>query len=1412
MVLSNVLHLLYDSSRNFGGNIDTNALRSSTNPIGNGKSTVNSITDPSHTGKYTLNSTEFTHINTNSHTDGPIFNGFNSTYDTHFAQNYENAMNFQYNDEFKGNYKGNSQQDVEEFDNDEECFDIKMNCFSCEQIEQEERNILDSGTSLLITRIKSDVAEICTDKRVTLKTISGAADDAVLCVLKPNPFGLRTGVYKSGLPCKRLVPSTHLNNSGFDVHLLADCPSSIDSVCSGESFSVVNEYPGLPYLEQDVVFGRPRKIDTYMTERLSLGSRASGGDMKKRKIEFSGLSNSALDRHRRRAHISVPGQKIHCPECDIAKGRKKSAKSVRPEKYVISTPLYELDCDFMGKISPTSIRGNSWVFVAICPAISYPFVMPGKLKTDAYSLLPNLVNRLRATDSKTLNDKVVHNIRSDNEQLLKGKYWDEILLDLKLKALNSVPYTPQMNGVVERWMGTQTQQMKACLVGVDVRLWCYCLEYIADVWVRLPRKSYKRAPQFDGMTPLQARRCRTGPVLDSPQTTKVTDDNMEDEFENKFPEDKFRRFGCLCYYLQEPREHIPKVKPKFVKGVFLGFSRSNNSAWLVGTYHEDDRCTATGGFRWSDTETRDVKFVESVLIDNVDSLRPDFKDGVVVSDEVLLKTICGSEGVQPVVATGQSCAPELVLPRGPVESGGGELSPSNTSKTSPSAKQAPSNEKVTRELNKVIKNSLSSDVQDPKFLPAQTESAKTSSTTSTETEALNNAAGPPTTKIGDLESEILKAQKQTLEGLPKDRHGRAEPKPKGKAGRPKGKKDLRKRHRRKKAEMAAESHLIVDEDQRQCTEELFANCFSVQSLHQDLEKGETVEECYIYLTIKEALNGPDAPRWITAINKEFTKLLGFDTWRSLNDEELKRVKNPVPMALVLTRKRDGTYKCRAVCLGNLYKPTGTLEVYAGVLSAPASRYLLVNAAAEGDYEVIFDIDNAFVQSLIDTEIFVRLPPQFREDQGDNGLRKLIKALYGLPQAPRLWAKHYESGLLKLGWNQSMARGLWRKPSSACPGKKLKLGVYVDDNTATGPCRAELDSEVEKILNVFPGKIIKPEMMPDGFRRYDILGSDVFYRRETKELKITMESYIKKMAQKFRMDGCRPVDNPCFQESQLYDEKSPRQDYPVSEVIGCLSWAACACRADISHPVSVLSRITCKPTTKGIVYCIKKVLRYLINTPEIGLYYSPQMERSFNETYDKIRSDGQQTQRWNAFSDASFASDFVTLKSISGSLIYYRGTPIAWRPNRQSVRTNSTFESEFVAMSDTLILESSLDFLGFFGEPTDGTLWCDNQTAVTVAKSPSGGERPKSRHVALRYLRVVDVADRIQFCPTEHMKADTLTKLNVSGDIRKNLFYHNPDMKNARKQAPDCEEQEQLLVLNDDIGCCFYSTLEYLDDI
>ena len=209
---------------------------------------------------------------------------------------------------------------------------------------------------------------------------------------------------------------------------------------------------------------------------------------------------------------------------------------------------------------------------------------------------------------------------------------------------------------------------------------------------------------------------------------------------------------------------------------------------------------------------------------------------------------------------------------------------------------------------------------------------------------------------------------------------------------------------------------------------------------------------------------------------------------------------------------------------------------------------------------------------------------------DSGLRKLVKALYGLPQAPRLWAKHYEKKLVELGWEQSTSRGLYRKPSKTVKGKYLKLAVYVDDNTCAGPNKRELQEEVQRVLDVFPGKIIPPEHMGNGWLRYDLLGTDVWYNQETRELKITMRRYIEKIEQKFRMTGCKAADSPCFNEASLYDEKSPAQEYPVRQVIGCLSWAAVCCRVDICQPVNLLARVGARQPTKLIVFCIKKVLR------------------------------------------------------------------------------------------------------------------------------------------------------------------------------------------------------------------------------
>jgi hypothetical protein len=471
--------------------------------------------------------------------------------------------------------------------------------------------------------------------------------------------------------------------------------------------------------------------------------------------------------------------------------------------------------------------------------------------------------------------------------------------------------------------------------------------------------------------------------------------------------------------------------------------------------------------------------------------------------------------------------------------------------------------------------------------------------------------------------------------------------------------------------------------------------------------------------------------------------------------------------------------------------------------------MLVDAASKGDFMALFDIDNAFVQSLIDTDVFVRLPKNWRETEQDTGIRKLVKALYGLPQAPRLWAKCYEKRLIELGWEQSLSRGLWKKRSSRVVKRLLRLGVFVDDNTITGPDKQEVSDETNKILNVFPGKIIPSEDMGNGWVRYDLLGTDVWYNRSLRSLDITMERYIQKLAQKFRMDKCRSVESPCFPESQLYDSESPKQDYPLREIIGCLSWAANICRIDICHPVNVLARVCSKEPTKAIVACCKKVLKYLISHPKTGLHYSPENWDKFRATYQELVKEGESVTAWNTFSDASFASCFISMKSESGSIIYFLGCPILWKGGRQSVRTNSTFEAEYVAASDTLTVGEGIDFRGFFGENPADNIWLDNLSAVIVSTTPSERERPKSRHVALRYMKVGDAADRIRFCPTQHQKADCLTKSSVSETIRQHVFHHNPEMKHPSKKSKADEE----MVVDDDLEiqspCCFVSVMQFL---
>ena len=97
---------------------------------------------------------------------------------------------------------------------------------------------------------------------------------------------------------------------------------------------------------------------------------------------------------------------------------------------------------------------------------------------------------------------------------------------------------------------------------------------------------------------------------------------------------------------------------------------------------------------------------------------------------------------------------------------------------------------------------------------------------------------------------------------------------------------------------------------------------------------------------------------------------GANTWRCLTEEELARPnKEVIPLALILSRKRDGSFKARACALGNLVTQDG-VEVYAPTVGMVAQRMLLVEIASARDHCAVFDLDCAFLNAPLKEEVYI----------------------------------------------------------------------------------------------------------------------------------------------------------------------------------------------------------------------------------------------------------------------------------------------------------------------------------------------------------------------------------------------------------------------------------------------------------
>ncbi|CAI7792236.1 unnamed protein product [Closterium sp. NIES-54] len=172
-------------------------------------------------------------------------------------------------------------------------------------------------------------------------------------------------------------------------------------------------------------------------------------------------------------------------------------------------------------------------------------------------------------------------------------------------------------------------------------------------------------------------------------------------------------------------------------------------------------------------------------------------------------------------------------------------------------------------------------------------------------------------------------------------------------------------------------------------------------------------------SMEEALAGPDREKWLVSRDAEYQSLLGNGTWDLV---VLPEGKKAVQCKWVLRIKTDDKgqvtiYKSRLVAKGFMQKEKQDFnEIFAPTAKPPTLRVLLADAAVSGKSIIKMDISTAFLNGVLEEDVYMTQPPGYED--GTGRVCKLKKSIYGLKQALRCWYQKLAAVLEEMGFRTS----------------------------------------------------------------------------------------------------------------------------------------------------------------------------------------------------------------------------------------------------------------------------------------------------------------------------------------------------------------------------------------------------------
>ncbi|GJT19530.1 putative ribonuclease H-like domain-containing protein [Tanacetum coccineum] len=485
-------------------------------------------------------------------------------------------------------------------------------------------------------------------------------------------------------------------------------------------------------------------------------------------------------------------------------------------------------------------------------------------------------------------------------------------------------------------------------------------------------------------------------------------------------------------------------------------------------------------------------------------------------------------------------------------------------------------------------------------------------------------------------------------------------------------------------------------------------------------------------SIAKALEDPD---WVAAMQEEMQQFINQKVWKLV---PLPHGKNAIGTKWILKNKRDARgivvrNKARLVAQGHRQEEGIDFdEVFAPVARIEAIRLFLAFASYMGFLVYQMDVKSAFLYGEIEEEVYVTQPKGFEDPYFPKHVYRVVKALYGLHQAPRAWYARLSAFLLQHNYRRgTIDKTLFIKKDSR---DILLVQVYVDDiifgSTNKAWCeefevlmKGEFEMSAMGEMSFFLGLQVK--QLPDG----------IF---------ISQDKYVKDMLTKFDMESVRTATTPYeAAKTKLKDETDPPVNVHLyRSMIGSLMYLT-ASRPDIMFAVSACSRHQVTPLTSHL-NAVKKIFKYLKGQPKLGLWYPKDSPFQLE-----------------AYSDSDYAGSHGDRKSTTGGCQFLGRRLISWQCKKQTIVATSSTEAEYVAAASccaqVLWIQNQLLDYGFNFMNTK--IFIDNQSTICIVKNPVFHQRTKHIEIRHHFIRDANEKNLIQVLKihTDDNVADLLTK-------------------------------------------------------